>query len=102
MRILKWYAPTDQQEITDIALHYVFEAEPGAKEYTIFASENPDFVKAETVHVLQKDVCDNVYYLPEDDELLKAGKWYVKAVSDLGTSTEIIHICINDIHSKAP
>lgn len=31
MRILKWYAPTDQQEITDIALHYVFEAEPGAK-----------------------------------------------------------------------
>ena len=56
MRILKWYAPTDQQEITDIALHYVFEAEPGAKEYTIFASENPDFVKAETVHVLQKDV----------------------------------------------
>ena len=27
-----------------IALHYVFEAEPGAKEYTIFASENPDFV----------------------------------------------------------
>lgn len=54
MRILKWYAPTDQQEITDIALHYVFEAEPGAKEYTIFASENPDFVKAETVHVLQK------------------------------------------------
>ena len=102
MRILKWYAPTDLQEVTDIALHYVFEAEPGAKEYTIFASENPDFVKAETVHVLQKDVCDNVYYLPEDDELLKAGKWYVKAVSDLGTSTEIIHICINDIHSKAP
>lgn len=45
MRILKWYAPTDQQEITDIALHYVFEAEPGAKEYTIFASENPDFCK---------------------------------------------------------
>ena len=39
MRILKWYAPTDQQEITDIALHYVFEAEPGAKEYTIFASK---------------------------------------------------------------
>ena len=38
MRVLKWYAPTDQQEITDIALHYVFEAEPGAKEYTIFAS----------------------------------------------------------------
>ena len=31
MRVLKWYAPTDQQEITDIALHYVFEAEPGAK-----------------------------------------------------------------------
>ena len=60
MRVLKWYAPTDQQEITDIALHYVFEAEPGAKEYTIFASENPDFVNAETVHVLQKDVCDNV------------------------------------------
>lgn len=27
-----------------LALHYVFEAEPGAKEYTIFASENPDFV----------------------------------------------------------
>ena len=54
MRILKWYAPTDQQEITDIALHYVFEAEPGAKEYTIFASENPDFVKAETVHVFAK------------------------------------------------
>ena len=25
MRVLKWYAPTDQQEITDIALHYVFE-----------------------------------------------------------------------------
>ena len=37
MKVLKWYAPTDQQEITDIALHYVFEAEPGAK-------ENPDFV----------------------------------------------------------
>lgn len=44
MKVLKWYAPTDQQEITDIALHYVFEAELGAKEYTIFASENPDFV----------------------------------------------------------
>ena len=44
MKVLKLYAPTDQQEITDIALHYVFEAEPGAKEYTIFASENPDFV----------------------------------------------------------
>ena len=44
MKVLKWYAPTDQQEITDIALHYVFEAEAGAKEYTIFASKNPDFV----------------------------------------------------------
>ena len=36
MRVLKWYAPIDQQEITDIALHYVFEQNQEPKEYTIF------------------------------------------------------------------
>ena len=47
MRILKWYAPTDQQEITDIALHYVFEAEPGAKEYTIICLKMMNCLKLE-------------------------------------------------------
>ena len=84
MGTLKWYAPVNQQEITDIALHYVFEAEPGAKAYTIFASKNPDFSETRTIQAPQKEGCEDAYYLPEDDELLEAGEWYIKAVSDRG------------------
>lgn len=102
MGTLKWYAPANQQEITDIALHYVFEAEPGAKAYTIFASKNPDFSEARTIQVPQKEGCEDAYYLPEDDELLEAGEWYIKAVSDRGTETDVIRILVNDVHSKAP
>lgn len=100
--MLKWYAPIDGEEITDISLHYVFEADPGAGGYTVFASETPDFRAVRTIYFVQAKGCREAYYLPEDDELLPAGEWFLKAVSDLGTETEVLHIRINDVHSKAP
>ena len=100
--MLKWYAPLDGEEITDVALHYVFEADPGAEFYLVFASRTPDFAEARTVKILQTKGCRQAYYLPEDEQLLPAGEWFLKAVSQKGTQTGVIRIVINDIHSKTP
>ena len=104
--MLKWYAPLDGQELTDLALHYIFEAGPGAENYTLMAARSaedlvPGRAAAEYL-IPQIPGCGEAFFLPADDELLPEGGWYLKAVSDKGAETGILRISVNTAHTKAP
>ncbi len=100
--MLKWYSPFPNQNITDIALHYIFEADTKAGGYTLYASQSEDFRQAREFTFPQTPDCLDAYYIPMDEELLAEGRWYLKAVSDTGMETEVLTVTVNCDHSKAP
>ena len=100
MRII---TPVDGQKLTDIALHFVWEPDEKADDYRIEFSEDAAFGKPKTIRVPRNKGCEVDYYLPQtDEELIPAGDWYVRIVSDKGEKSDTIRLYINEEHTKAP
>ncbi|HJC23718.1 MAG TPA: NPCBM/NEW2 domain-containing protein [Candidatus Eisenbergiella merdavium] len=100
MRII---TPLDGQQLTDIALHFVWEPDEEADRYQIEFSETESFEKPLKIEVLRNKSCEVDYYLPQtDEELIGAGDWYVRILSDRGRKTQTIRLFVNEEHSRAP
>ena len=99
---MKLITPVNEQTLTDIALHYVWESDPQAEYYTVEAAKNPDFLEPVAVKVEALKNCEVGFLLPEDDQLLDAGNWYIRVRSDTGARTDTARITVNTVHSRAP
>lgn len=94
--------PVCGQELTDLALHFVWEPDQEAKKYEILMSQDADFENCRKIEVPRHEGCQVDFYLPRDEELPGAGDWNVKIRSDAGKETEAILIHVNTEHGKAP
>ncbi len=99
MRII---TPLDGQELTDLALHFVWEPDVEAGKYKIEFAKKEDFEDPLIIETKRNKNCEVDYYLPQEDkELVPAGGWYVRILSDKGRISDTIRIFINDVHDKA-
>ena len=100
MRII---TPLDKQHLTDIALHLVWEPDEEADGYRIEFAKSESFEDPLTIETMRNKSCEVDYYLPQtDEELMPAGDWYVRILSDRGKKTQTIRLFINEEHSMAP
>ena len=99
--MLQWITPLPDQELTDIALHYIFEADPDADSYVLKASRGASMEEPLEFSVPARKDCAQAWLLPEDDALLPPGTWYLQAESSAGQKTSVLKIQVNDDHTKA-
>jgi hypothetical protein len=100
--MIEWVVPLKEGMITDIAVHFVWRAVPGAEYYELEYAAAADFTKAVHVTVNQVSSCTVGYFLPSDSKLPKAGTVYARVTADSGEQSEILSFFVNSDHQKSP
>lgn len=69
-------APAKGSSISRLALHYCWFEAKDAAEYELQVSRRDDFSGAMSFKITPQYLTDRLPYLPEEEELLQAGKWF--------------------------
>jgi hypothetical protein len=100
--MINWILPLMNQQLTDIAAHFVWEAADGAVSYTLEYGSHSTFTGCTSVKVDQIAGCRVGFYLPEDHVLPPKGEVYVRLLANTGERSETLRFICDDVHTKAP